>query len=360
VSRPQVPLVPGTVSHKFEAMKKRFLSIPLCLFHFAFAEPIHGDLLNARDRVEREAGGLYDGRFEDGTSFQMELGYPRPASPADGSAPELGNAYWYPAHFTGQVISLAAEHRADDRIALSWKGDLGKEEQEKFLIALAPDRLSGVGTWTSAKLGKTMSLKIQRTVLYHSVIVTRPSQEAQANGDKRQFVFSAIFPLLNDPQANDWVRQQAGTCEGDIECANSVKVTWNSGALKSLSAGIWNYNLGTPHGNYYSLIRHYRPEDRNWKELKLSSFIVPSQACQAKVSALIVAKLRAQNLSSAENGALSMRNEPKFKPTPVGISFEFDPYEVGSYAEGAPSVFLTRAQLGGCTKELPTSNRLGL
>jgi len=317
---------------------------------------MHGDLLNAKDRVEREAGGLYDGRFEDGTGFQIELGYPRPASPTDSSATELGNAYWYPAHFTGQVILLAAEHSTDGRIELSWKGDIGKEDQEKFLITLAPDRLSGVGTWTSAKLGKTMSLKIQRSVLYHSVIVTRPSPEAQANGDKRQFVFSAIFPLLSDPLANDWVRRQAGICEGDIECANSVKVTWNSGALKSLSAGIWNYNLGTPHGNYYSLIHHYRPENRNWKELKLSSFIVQSPACRAKVSALIVTKLRAQNLSSAENGALNMRNEPKFKPTPVGISFEFDPYEVGSYAEGAPSIFLTRAQLGNCIKELPTRN----
>jgi len=133
-------------------------------------------------------------------------------------------------------------------------------------------------------------------------------------------------------------------------------VTWNSASLKSLSAGIWDYNLGTAHGNYYSRIRHYQPEDRNWKELKLNSFIVQSQACYAKVSALIVAKLTAQDLSSAKNGALSTSNEPKFKPTPVGISFEFDPYEVGSYAEGAPSVFLTRAELGNCAKNLPSRN----
>jgi hypothetical protein len=39
--------------------------------------------------------------------------------------------------------------------------------------------------------------------------------------------------------------------------------------------------------------------------------------------------------------------------TPAGIAFSFDPYQVGPYAEGAPTVFLPRAELGGCVKSLP-------
>jgi hypothetical protein len=39
-----------------------------------------------------------------------------------------------------------------------------------------------------------------------------------------------------------------------------------------------------------------------------------------------------------------------------GIAFSFDPYEVGPYAQGAPSVFLTRAQLGSCLRSLPAAD----
>ena len=312
------------------------------------------DFLHAPDRIEWDAGGLYDGRFEDGTPFQIQLAYPRPA-PVSNRVAGVWNAYWYPRHFTGERIVLSAEEAPSGTIKLvQWEPI--SVVVETFSIALAPDRRSGSGSWTSSKLGKQLSFTLRRAILYKEVAVTRPAPPAVAGQRDYPwpFVFSALFPDLSDSAANEWMQETLGICDDTTECTNSVTVNWSSPALLSLDATTYGYTHPAAHGNSSSSVRHYRLHDGVMSQAGLDAFLEPGPGCRAKVSDAIVAKLRAQGMGGAQYGALDERSDPRFLALPDGLEFHFDPYQVGTYAQGMPSVFLTRAGLGQCLKNLPS------
>lgn len=324
----------------------------LTVFHRATAQN-QQDFLNAHDRIEWDAGGLYEGRFDDGTPFQLQLAYPRPASVPDRVA-AVWNGYWYPRHFTGERIVLSAQQPTPGTIELKrWKpvGIL----VETVSVKLTPDRLGGAGSARSAQPGKERSFVLHRLVLYREVAVVRPAPPAPPGvpENRTPFVFSALFPVLPDPGANAWMQKTLATCTDETECSNSVMVDWASPSLMSLDATAYGYTYPAPHGNGVSSMRHYRLQDGKMIAVGLDAFLQPDPACRKKASDAIVARLRAQDMNGAKYGALSERYDPKFLALPDGLEVHFDPYEVGSYAQGSPSVFLPRAELGQCLRNLP-------
>lgn len=314
-------------------------------------EPNPENFFAARDRVEWDIGGLYEGRFSDGTPFQLQLVYRKPDQlPAD-VAEALDNRYWYPRHFTGKVLVLKADARQAGRVALSLMPGPHVQGQESFSGTISSDKLEGKGNWTSGT--KRLSFSLKRIALYRAVAVSRPSPEAKAEGSERPFLFTAVYPVVGERAVDDWIHSRVASCGADLECFNKVEIRWQSKGLLSLDASSWDYNLGAAHGNYSSTMRHYAVDAGGWRQVGLSSFLDAGAACRTRVSSAIQAKLRADELSWPEHGALNDKRDPKFIATPKGIEFHWDPYEVGSYAQGAPSVFLTRPELGGCVKALP-------
>jgi hypothetical protein len=316
------------------------------------------DLTAAPDRIEWNAAGLYDGRFEDGTKFQIQLAYPQPAS-VTSKVTRFREEYWYPNRYTGETFTLTRDGGSADEAHLSVRAPDWKKTGEAFFITLSPDRRTGHGTWTPPTLGKQLSFDLQLAVPYKGIVVTRPLlPDAFNHGAARQFQFAAFFPELNDPAVDAWIHGQVESCSvggGDIECANEVRLTWHSADLLSLTSMVWSYGGGA-HGMGDSQTRHYRIKQGQMSRLDFNDFLDQSPACLSAVSAVIVTKLRAKKMSWAHSGALKARQEPKFTPTPTGILFSFDPYEVGPYAEGAPSVFVPRAEMGTCVKYLPAAD----
>jgi hypothetical protein len=317
------------------------------------------DFLNAPDRIAWRAGGLYDGRFENGTRFQIQLAYPQPPSLPAGVTP-FAESYWYPSYFTGRQFLLSQPQGANKPVRLAVLPGSRAPANESFTITLAPDLLSGSGTWTSLKLKKQMRFSLQRAFVYDAVVVQRPAPpEVRQSEPNRRFLFQAWFPVLGNADADAWIREQAGKCEGDLVCANRVDVRWKSRALLSLSANAWNYNYMGPHGYGYSSTRQYRRDGTGLSPLALDAFVETGAACTRKIVGAIAADLRARQFSEVDawvrDGPLGPGKSPKFTPTPNGIVFQFDMYEVGSYAQGSPTVFLTYAQLGRCLRYLPTS-----
>lgn len=312
----------------------------------------HGDLLQARERVEWDAGGLYEGHLADGTPFQIELAYPAPDGLPEGAADVMGNSYRYPRTYTGKTLWLDAVKGPEGSLVLAPLLDSGAQGEERLAIALQADKLGGKGSWNPGQ-GKEQAFTLKRLVLYRAVALTRPSPEAQREGSDRPFVFTALFPVLKDHGVNKWVGEMAGRCNADLECLNKVKISWYSTGQLSLDASNWTYGYGAAHGQYRSAMRHYAKKGGETTHNRFTAYVAPSLECRQKVSTLLVARLKAQELSWAEQGALDDLAEPKFIPTPAGIEFHWDPYEVGSYAQGAPSAFLTRAELGACATNLP-------
>jgi hypothetical protein len=343
-------------------MRKALTGALLCLaFGSALGEVLAPgeDFLKAPDRIEWQAGGLYDGRFEDGTRFQMQLAYPRPGTVPARVTP-FAESYWYPQYLTGRIFMLKSAEGTGNAVRLVMPRDGRKQAEESFSIALAPDLLSGSGTWTNSRLRKQMQFSLQRAVVYDAVVVQRPAPpEAQERDPARRFIFAAWFPVLGDANADAWIREQAGQCEGDLECANRVDVSWKSRSLLSLTAGVWGYNYMATHGYGYSSTRQYRIDSAGLTPLGLDAFVDTGAACTAKLVAAIATELRARKFSEVDawvkSAPLGPGKSPKFTPTPNGIVFQFDMVEVGSYMQGSPSVFLTYAQLGKCLRSLPAS-----
>lgn len=311
------------------------------------------DLLQAHDRIEWDAGGLYEGRFADGTPVHIELAYPEPEGLQEDGQAIMANAYWYPRHYVGKVRALSIKEQHEGSLNLAPLLDSGALSAEQFAITLGPDKLDGKGSWSSENADKQQPFSLKRLVLYRAVTLTRPSPQAQAEGSERQFTFSALYPVLQDAGVNEWVRARAGACDTAIDCSNKVTLRWYSKTLMSLEAFIFEYNLGAAHGNYASTMRHYALGGEAPVHTRFTAFVAPSSECRDKVSTALVAKLRAQGLSWPEEGALDVLREPDFTPTPAGIVFQWNPYHVGSYAQGAPRVFLSRAELGSCVSNLP-------
>ncbi|WP_306395512.1 RsiV family protein [Telluria beijingensis] len=323
----------------------------LALAAGAAAAQEHGDLLQAPERVEWDAGGLYEGRLPDGTPFQVALAYPAPGGLPGDAARIMANSVWFLRDYTGKARTLAALESAPGALQLAPLLDSGAQGPQRLSIVLDADGRGGKGSWTEGDKNSPFSLK--RLVRYRAVALTRPSPEAQAEGSDLPFVFAALFPVFRDPALDAWVRDMAGRCDADLECTNRVIVRWRSSELLSLDASAWTYSYGAAHHQYRSEMRHYAMHDGVAIHSRFTAFVAPSTECRQQVSAALVAKLGAQGLSWAEQGALDVFKEPKFIPTPAGIEFHWDPYEVGSFAQGIPSVFLTRDELGSCASNLP-------
>jgi len=289
-------------------------------------------LLDTHGRIAWDAGGLYAATLPDGTRVQFALPYPEPAGvPLEGNKVMEGG-YWMPATFTGQVQPFTPE--------------------QQLAVTFDADRLGGKAEWTPPQSAKRLTLTLERLVPYRAVAFTRPSPEAKAEGSDQQFVFSALYPVVGDAAVDEWVRGVAGRCSADLSCANRVTVRRHEQGQLSLEAASWSYNYGAAHGNYASEMRHYAVKDDAYVHTRFTAYVAPSEACRDKVSGLLVVKLEEQGLSWARDGALDDLREPKFIPVAKGIEFHWDPYQVGSFAQGMPSVFLTRKELGDCALNL--------
>jgi len=313
------------------------------------------DFLAARDRIEWQAGALYDGRFEDGAAFQIELAYPLPAGVTQRDA-DFFQSVWDPHHYEGQPSSLSAgkDTEAGAPLRLKVLGERDPAQGAVYAVTLAADRASGRGTLT-APSGRQRAFTLRRSVAYDGIVVKRAAPPDLADNDfyrEHGFVFAALFPVLGEAQADAWIRERAGKCRDIGECANQVHIRWRSPALVSLQATDWG-NSGGAHGEQYSETRQYRIQGATMTPLGLDAFVDMRTACRTALSDAIVAALKAKGMSGADEAGLDARRAVKFTPTPNGIAFHYDPYEAGPYAQGEPTVFVTRAQMSGCVRYLP-------
>jgi hypothetical protein len=314
------------------------------------------DYLHASDRIQWEAAGLYDGRFRDGTPFQMELAYPPPESVPDRARNGFIQTVWYPRDYAGTPTTLRADTAAGAQMRLVAADEQGVASGAVYSVTLSPDHLSGHGVLSAPGSAGPREFTLRRSLPYVGIVVTRPAPAGLAAYSsyyrEKGFVFSAVFPILDDPEADGWIRQQAGICRDLGECANSVRVLWRSPSLVSLKALAWG-DSGGAHGVGHSDTRQYGIQSGTMQPLELDAFIDMAPACRQQVSAAIVDRLRARHMSWADRSGLDARRAVRFTPTPAGIAFHYDSYEAGPYAEGAPTVFVAREALGNCVKSLP-------
>ena len=114
--------------------------------HAAYADvPWQEDFMSAHDRIEWNAGALYEGRFEDGSAFEIELAYPAPAGVSKRDADSFVQMVWEPHHYEGEPSGLFAVDAGGAAMRLKVLDEHSPEYGSIYAITLAPDRASGRG-----------------------------------------------------------------------------------------------------------------------------------------------------------------------------------------------------------------------
>lgn len=318
------------------------------------------DYLTHPKRLESAAGGLYAGTFEDGTPFMMSLPTIKtnPKTNKNAWSSTLPAHYWYPRKFSGKSISLGLQSVTGNTYQMTVTHYDEKSNHilvdETFDLALSADQSNGKGEWARAKPSKQMSFTLHKVVEYKQISVSLPYQYEEQTPSNKTFEFSAVFPVFGDSR-DQWVKKLAASCDFDRECTNTITAVWYSPSLMTLYASVWGFGDGAAHGNGYSQFQHYDTSGAKPKPVQLDFFINTSANCINSLSEKAIALLDKQGLSSPEHGAIdNWKKRVNYLVAPTGIVFNFDPYEVGTYAEGAPSVFIDKAKIGKCLKQLPS------
>ncbi|WP_410209566.1 hypothetical protein [Aquirhabdus sp.] len=343
-----------------------FLAQLLCLWQCAFADTSDVNYLKDKSRIESIVGGFYEGRFSDGTPFQMTLFYSK----------DNPSTYQYPRQFKGEVINLEQTTFHGNSFKLSMKYIIADNAypkgkvlyKEQFTGKLSKDKKTASGIWTHSANKKERKLRfsMRKLITYKEISVTHKSifasqtltpEEAEWIDPTRPFTFNAIVPILKDEKINEAGLENASLCEFDQECSNSILVVGHYNNLMSLSSGNSGYDAGNAHGHYGSILRHYVSTHDVSNEVFLDYFFKTSSSCLTTLSNLIRSDLEKEQVSSAEGFRMTETDykDIKFIPTPLGLAFVFDPEELGGYGEGSPSVFIAKESIKQCLIYLPES-----
>ncbi len=310
-------------------------------------------------RFEWQPSALFEGVFEDGTPFQVHFQYPRPevTQGKDWGIQTVHGQYWYPRKFGGRTIAFRMETPRDNafRMVVMTASKNPKEaETEVFEGTISADRKTASGVWTDLRRMKKLNFSMRRLVDYKRIYLSVPAKVINGLPIDRPFVFDSSFPVFGDPNVNRWIAKFASECSHDMECLNDVDVVWHSKASFSLKASIWGYSHGMAHGNSYTAYAHFINTSSHPIQVALDHFVSTSPDCLGRISNRIIATLSKGEYGRPEDGALTNWKTAKFLPTPQGILFTFDPYEVGAYVDGPAEVFVQRQYLGNCLRYLPS------
>ncbi|WP_162818194.1 hypothetical protein [Aquirhabdus parva] len=338
----------------------------LCLWQCAFADTDNPDVnyLKDKSRIESIVGGFYEGRFSDGTPFQMTLYYSK--------EDEKYSSYQYPRQLKGEAIGIRQSSFQGDSFTLSVIADDPNTEgkvlyKEEFVGTLSNDKKNASGIWTHTanQKKKTLNFSMQQISVYKEISVThksiyasRPleSYEVGFIDPTRPFKFSAVFPVFNDEKIDKRNLEDAAICDHDQECSNGIYILGYYNNLLSLSSEFWWYDAGSAHGHYSSLTRHYIWASGISQEVFLDHFLKFSPTCLAMLSNLVRKGLG--EISGAKYFKITQQSykQVKFLPSPLGLQFMFDVEEFGAYGEGTPpSVFLPKESIKQCLTYLPKS-----
>ncbi len=125
--------------------------------------------------------------------------------------------------------------------------------------------------------------------------------------------------------------------EWDLGCRWTI--VWRTNRLISLLEHYSSYTGGA-HGNYGRRGANFQWIGGRLRELTLADFFRHDSGWQQRLAALVIDDLRRQKASGSDGIDADDPAGFNFTFTPQGLQLHFDPYDVGSYAEGSFTVHL--------------------
>ena len=255
----------------------------------------------------------------------------------------------------------------------TWVGDGEAPRKDRRIDAsLTTNPLALQGTLTDSRSGQVREFDLTGVATY-----VRMSQKSGIRLRDRgwSFAVSSVFPEFVDPnplevETTAWLRQEAAdearasldewhfdwrekldmvvhpsaTAEWESETRWTVKS--RSERVISLLAENYSYTGGA-HGNHGSRGYTFWKQEGDVLQVELPDLFRENSGWETNVASLVVADLVRQGASGVVTPfdgkpyKLDLGSQPPtFTVNRAGISFQFDPYEVGSYAEDSFQVFI--------------------
>jgi hypothetical protein len=296
-------------------------------------------------QVQQHYAGFIDGKI----AVSMEL--------TTDDAGKATGKYQYA--ISGKDLFLAGDVVGDSAITLVESTDQ-LQTTGKFRLLRDPNDGSLTGTWTSADGTRVLAAKLAKIATTQGLIARKPADYSASTGylvfpersdflkalNSRLKVESATVQaaLLNDALADAKDRPKSGAqyqWEGLVEPA----VTYADASLVSIKTMHYVFSGGA-HGNTGYSAGNYAWRDGALASLNTSDLLDPKPASLQAVTRFCIKSLKAQKASSADGLVIDRAHPPTLNVTRAGLLFTFDPYAVGSYAEGTYTVVIPWKEAG--------------
>lgn len=169
---------------------------------------------------------------------------------------------------------------------------------------------------------------------------------------------SAISPALKSYATKEqasWLKdiqemqKETGKPTTTWELEIGMEVVWNAPKLASILISRYSYSGGA-HPNHGVEAMNFGIVNGKPKQLKLSDFFAAGFDSASHVSKLVIAKLKkTEGADWVKDGTLKKLDAKmlqRFTPSADGLTWYFNPYDVGSYAAGDFEVKLNLQELG--------------
>jgi hypothetical protein len=173
--------------------------------------------------------------------------------------------------------------------------------------------------------------------VYTSSIGKFATKDMRAAAEKRLGSFKKEFDRLDEIPSHEY----------SVEWGVEPKFRGEK-VLSFLSQCHWF--TGGAHPNHDSTTFNYMKVEGKFKRIHFADLMRLRIVPEALASQIVIPKLKAAGASAVTSGSvelLTADQADKFYITKDGLTWRFDPYEMGSYAEGAYEVSATWEELKG-------------
>jgi len=155
--------------------------------------------------------------------------------------------------------------------------------------------------------------------------------------------FNAAMDDLVNTQIQDFAQQHADAIKAVPDSMSSLKIEfkrflWTNDVV-SLRYSISFYYAGAAHPGFYSISMNY--DLKNGKFLTLADLFTPDAKYLDVISGYATAELKTQGrLTFPEGAQPKEENYQNWNLTDAALNLMFDPYQVGSWAEGPTEILM--------------------
>jgi hypothetical protein len=252
-------------------------------------------------------------------------------------------------------------------IPLSLSGNLAKIEEREpknrvtgvFRGTLAPREKIFEGKWSTPNGKKRLPFKLTKVAEYifstirqgESLKVFSVYPHFLSVSPAWQQINEAVEKSIKKNQTNFLAEEKAYHAEEEIGFRRYRKevflIEYYSEELISLLGNIYKYSGGA-HGNFCYQTRNFWIKANKAVELKLADLFLPGYG--KRLSDYCLNALQMQGASYVGDGGITSFNDndlSTFSVSPQGVTIHFEPYAVGSHAEGSFTVTVPYKALKG-------------